>query len=308
MNVPSASEYVCHGVTWATGQPQLLLAHVTSGSLEHAEIMNRRLGLRTTSAGRFCTGRYRFVETFHVEPVACPDRAPAEQSGQCGQCARQDEFRSAHQFHHGGHAPPALVRYMSQPHWLYVASFAHGASKVGTAAEPRKRSRLDEQGALFATYLAKSADGRAVRHLEDAVTRQLGVTQTVRGAAKLAALADLSTLDEAQAAHERTVQRAAELLASLGVDPVLEAWHAPSEGDRLRTRRREGERALYPHDLRKGEHGFTVKSCIGSQVLACLTGPDDSMRYVLDLAVLKGRRLVFGDFSSPEAVVQASLF
>lgn len=69
---------------------------------------------------------------------------------------------------------------MAQPHWLYLATFADGTTKVGTTAGPRKRSRLAEQGALFATYLAASPDGRRVRFLEDALTSRLGLTQTVR--------------------------------------------------------------------------------------------------------------------------------
>jgi hypothetical protein len=45
---------------------------------------------------------------------------------------------------------------MSQPHWLYIATFTHAASKVGTVAAPRRKSRLDEQGPLYATYLKPS--------------------------------------------------------------------------------------------------------------------------------------------------------
>ena len=157
---------------------------------------------------------------------------------------------------------------MAQPHWLYLATFADGTTKVGTAAEPRKRSRLDEQGALIATYLAKSPDGRAVRYLEDALTRRLGLTQTVRAAAKLTALAELRDLAPARAAHEQHLARAAEALAAMNIPAMLEPWTPPGEGDLLRTP--AAGCALYPHDLRDGEHGFTVVSCVGSQVLATL--------------------------------------
>ncbi len=83
-----------------------------------------------------------------------------------------------------GYAPPALRAYMSQPHWLYVATFTRTLTKVGTAAAPRKASRLSEQGPLCATYLAEIPDGRTVRELEDALGRELGITQTARRAAK----------------------------------------------------------------------------------------------------------------------------
>ncbi|MGW7433257.1 DUF2797 domain-containing protein [Streptomyces sp. NPDC054861] len=305
VTLPRDGEYVCHGVTWATGDPRLLLAPLPGGPLAYAEIMNQRLGYQVAGTGRWCTGRYRFAETVRVEAIPCPDRAPAEQSGQCAACAGQDDFRFAHQVHQGGHAPEALRRYMEQPHWLYLATFADGTTKVGTAAEPRKRSRLDEQGALFATYLTRSADGRTVRHLEDALTRRLTVPQTVRAAAKLHALADLRDLPTARAAHDKDVARAAEALADMRVSAVAETWVPPGEGDHLRTPC--GHRVLYPHNPREGEHGFTPLSCVGTQVLASLDS-DPDVGYVLDLGALKGRRLAFGPFASPATAVQASLF
>ncbi|MFJ2218366.1 DUF2797 domain-containing protein [Streptomyces sp. NPDC101062] len=304
---PSSGAYVCHGVTWATGDPRLLLAPLPGGPLAYAEVMNRRLGFQVRGTGRWCTGRYQFAGTHHVEAVACPGRAPAAQNGQCLRCAGQDDFRFAHQVHQQGHAPQALQRYMAQAHYLYLATFADGVSKVGTAAEPRRRSRLDEQGALCATYLAIAADGRAVRHLEDALTRRLGVLQTVRGAAKLRALAHLRDLAPVHAAHGHRVASAAEALTELGIHPVLERWAPPGEGARLRTAGLE--RVLYPHDVREGEHGFTVVSCIGSQVLTVLGDNDPGgTGHLLDLGLLKGRRIVLGAFTSPGTAVQSALF
>lgn len=104
---PTDGEYVCHGVTWATGNPRLLLAPLPGGPLVYAEIMHQRLGL-VIGTGRWCTGRYQFADTVRVEALACPDRVPAGQSDQCARCFRQDEFRFAHQFHQDGHAPEAL--------------------------------------------------------------------------------------------------------------------------------------------------------------------------------------------------------
>lgn len=301
-------DYVCHGVTWATGDPRLLLAPLPSGPLAYTEIMNQRLGYRASGTGRWCIGRYRFVDTVGVQAVACPDRAPAEHSGQCTRCLRQDDFRLAHQVHQGGYAPPTLVRYMAQPHWLYLATFADGTTKVGTAAEPRKRSRLDEQGALFATYLAKAPDGRAVRHLEDTLTRRLDLPQTVRAATKLQALADLRDPSTARTAHHKDLARAATALTDMGVPIVLEPWTPPSEGDRLRAA--GTQRILYPHDPREGEHGFTPLSCVGSKILAALEGHDghQSDAYLLDLGALKGRRITLGPFTSPGTAVQPTLF
>ncbi|MER6952560.1 DUF2797 domain-containing protein [Streptomyces sp. NPDC000618] len=301
---PTNGTYVCHGITWATGEPRLLLALLSGGPPAYAEIMNRRLGYQVNGTDRWCTGRYRFADAVRVEAVPCPDRALVEQNGQCSRCQSQDDFRFAHRFHHGGHSPEALITYMAQPHWLYLATFADGTSKIGTAAESRKRSRLDEQGALFATYLTKSADGRTVRLIEDALTRRLGLTQTVRATTKLQALADLRDLSQARAKHEYDLARAAAALTDMNIPAPVESWNPPSEGDRLRTA--DSERALYPHDPRQGEHGLRPISCVGSQVLALVD--NDEMAYVLDLGALKGRLITLGEFSSPSTAVQSALF
>lgn len=305
--LPASGTYVCHGITWASGDPRLLLAPVTGGPLVSAPVTGRRLGYQVSGAGRWCTGRYQFADRVRVEAVACPDRAPAEAGGQCPACTGRDDFRFAHRFHSSGHVPDALAAYMAQPHWLYLATFADGTTKIGTAAEPRKRSRLAEQGALIATYLGRSADGRAVRFLEDALTRRLGLTQSVRAAAKLTALAEMRDLTPARAAHQHHLDRATEALSGLNVPAVPEPWPPPGEGDLLRTP--ETGRALYPHDPRSGEHGLTVLSCLGSQILATLNGDGEQLPYLLDLGTLKGRRIVLGaQFSSPPAAVQSALF
>jgi hypothetical protein len=297
-------DYVCHGVSWTTRDPQLVLSPLPDGPLVHVPLIGHRLGFRA-SAGRWCTGWYRFVDTVYVEPVPCPDRAPAVQEGQCLRCLSEDNFRMAHQFHLNDRVPAALRRYMEQRHWLYLATFADGSTKVGTASDTRKRARLDEQGALIATYMASASDGAAVRHLEDAITRDLQIPQSVRSASKLKALVSMNDLSTASSAHAGHVSRASDALAGMGVHPVLEPWEPPVHGARIR--RPHSGRMLYPHDLRDGEHGFTVVASIGSQALVTLDG-DDEGDYLLDLGQLKGRRITVGAFTSPTAAVQSSLF
>lgn len=306
MNLEPATEYLWHGITWATGKPALLLAD-TTGHLGQIEVMGLDLGLRVASPARYCTGRYRFSGTFHVEPVPCPQRAEASSNGQCSRCLEQDEFRFAHHVHDGGHVTPSLAAYMSQPHWLYVATFAHGASKAGTAAAPRRKSRLDEQAAMCATYLTEAPDGRAVRHLEDAVSRELGMPQAARGTAKITGLLSPDP-GRIRMLHERAVQDAAAVLAASGIRTIREEWAPPPPGAALLSPQPAGERATYPHDLRQGQHGFRIESCAGTVVLVRLSDDPEAVRYVIDLNVLKGRRVVFGDFSSPPATIQALLF
>jgi hypothetical protein len=307
MRIGTGKEYLWHGLTWATGKPALVLAETADSHLAGIDVMGLDLGFRLASAARFCTGRYGFAGTHQVEPLPCPWRAEADGGWQCSRCLGQDEFRFAHQFHHGGHSPAALIAYMSQPHWLYIATFAHGESKVGTVAAARRTSRLNEQAPIHATYLAEAPDGRAVRQLEDAVSRELGMSQAVRGTAKLVGLLQPDH-NRAQVAHEHAVQDAAVVLATLGISGTREQWRPPAAGAALRSSQPAGGRVVYPHDLRQGEHRFHIESCAGTLVLARLSADADALRYVLDLNALRGRRVVFGDFRSPKATVQASLF
>jgi hypothetical protein len=297
--------YLWHGVTWATGAPSLLLADTSAGTLGAVDVMGLRTGVKAAGGGRFCTGRYGFAGTYQVEPLPCPQQAPAGPGGQCATCQERDDFRFAHHAHKDGPVPAALSAYLDQPHLLYVATFANAASKVGTAAAPRRASRLDEQGPMHATYLLQAADGRAARVLEDTLSRDAGLAQAVRGPAKLAALTDPDPR-QAHAAHAAAVGRALAALTTLGLSPEPEEWRPPACGAELRAPR-QGERLAYPHDLREGEHGFQVESCSGSHALVRLT-PDDDVRYVLDLNALKGRRVLIGSYTSPAMPLQGSLF
>jgi len=298
--------YLWHGVTWATGAPSLLLADAATAALSRVDLMGLRIGVKAAGDGRFCTGRYRFSGTFGVEPLPCPQQARAGPGGQCPACLGRDDFRFAHHAHEGGHVPAALSAYLDQPHLLYVATFANASSKVGTAAAPRRVSRLDEQGPVHATYLLQASDGRSVRVLEDTLSRDAGLAQSVRGtAAKLAALANPDPR-QTRAAHDAAVGRALAALTALGLRPEPAEWTPPACGDELRSPPR-GERLAYRHDLREGEHGFQVESCSGSCALVRLT-PGDDVRYVLDLSVLKGRRVLIGSYTSPAAPLQGSLF
>lgn len=305
MNFAPGRPYLWHGVTWTAGAPALLLADTSAGTLGAVDVMGLRIGVKAAGGGRFCTGRYAFAGTFRVEPLPCPQQAPAGPGGQCATCQERDDFRFAHHAHKGGYAPAALSAYLGQTHLLYIATFANAASKVGTAAAPRWVSRLDEQGPVHATYLVRAPDGRAVRALEDAVSRDAGLAQAVRGPAKLAALTDPDPR-QTRAAHDDAVGRALAALTALGISPEHEEWTPPACGAELRSPR-QGERLAYPHDLREGEHGFQVESCSGSHALVRLA-PGDDVRYVLDLNALKGRRVLIGSYASPAKSLQASLF
>ena len=161
--------------------------------------------------GKFCLGHHKVHGPADRDHVLCPARAPAARGSQCERCFVVDDSRLIHDFHRGGGVPPGLRAYLMQQHWLYVATFANGASKVGTASNLRKWNRLAEQGAVVARYVARADDGRVVRILEDMLTRDAGLPQQVRSAAKAAALVapapavELDALNGRLAAEARTL-------------------------------------------------------------------------------------------------------
>ena len=314
------------GVTWRSNGPVLSLHEVppaaSSPSAEsgtHAEpspvedTTDVVLGSGTvlaweiTAAGRYCLGFHRVHGRDDRTWTRCADQAPAQRGHQCSRCFAQDDFRFMHDVHRSGIAPTGLKRYLDQPHWLYVATFADGATKVGTASHPRKRARLVEQGAVVAQYVAHARDGLVVRVLEDEVTRAVGLQQAVRSGAKAASL--LEPLAHARLEHinDGFALAARGLLGSGldidGFEVVHEEFRPPSSWAAVL-----GRTGLqpYPGSLADGRHGFTVVEVLGPSMVVMIDGSD--VRFVADLAQLRGRRLRLGDFRTTVPAVQEALF
>ena len=299
-------------MSWTTGTPTLDVVEAATVTHMSVPILHTKLGLRAGTAGRFCTGRYAFTNRTSTRYVPCPTQRLASESGQCQTCADSDEFRFAHRFHQGGPAPVALQRYMAQPHWVYIATFADATSKVGTVAEVRKRSRIDEQGAVVASYVAKANNGRAARGMEDAVTRTLAIRQSIRRDAKVAALVNAVPHGVLVEQHRQMVERAIAFLARSPWAPdaelVVEPWNPPIGMGLAVGLQPAGGWMAYPHDLRTGDHGLYVDACVGSIVLARAEDAPDAMRFVVDIGSLKGLRMISGEFRSPATTIQGQLF
>ncbi len=271
-----------------------------------------RLGFRVAADGKSCLGHSKVHGPADRDHVPCPAQAPAARGSQCERCFVLDDSRLIHDFHRGGRVPPGLRAYLMQPHWLYIATFAGGASKVGTASHLRKWHRLAEQGAVVARYVARAADGRVVRILEDMVTRDAGLPQQVRSAAKAAALAGPAPAAGLDALNRRLAGEVRELLSRVpagGFETVDEPWLRPglAEGVCLvdGARARAG-RHPYPHGLDSGEHGFEIASLSGSCALAGLAGTD--LDFIVNLGLLKAKTIVLGEYGSDVPAVQESLF
>ncbi|WP_426299200.1 DUF2797 domain-containing protein [Arthrobacter sp. R-11] len=266
------------------------------------------LGFRVLE-GLWCLGRSKVHGPQERLHMPCPDAAPAERGKQCGPCFARDDFRLMHDFHRGGSVPAGLRSYLMQPHWLYLATFAGGATKVGTASAVRKWQRLAEQGAVRASYVAHAEDGRVVRILEDLVTQELGTVQLVRSAAKAASLLEPLADVELSAINKRAAARTREFLDRLalgGFSTVEEEWQRPAFAEEACSLVDDRRRHPYPRAFDGGAHGFTVRSLTGATALVSLPGEESG--FIAGLGALKGRRIEFGDYHTDVPALQDSLF
>ncbi len=310
------TRYLVHGVFWdgpppvpgpPVRRPPVLRLQDPAGTVTVLALdAGTRLGFRLAAAGKSCLGHHKVHGPADRDHILCPDRAAATRGSQCERCFVVDDSRLIHDFHRGGRVPPGLRAYLMQPHWLYVATFANGASKVGTASHLRKWNRLAEQGAVVARYIARADDGRVVRVLEDLVTRDAGLPQQVRSAAKAAALVAPAAAVELDALNGRLAAEARTLLTGAGLEDfevVDERWVRPELSARACA---PAARHAYPHDLAAGSHGFRIDSLSGSIALAALDG--SGLEFVVNLGQLKARVIELGDHGSDVPAVQESLF
>lgn len=286
------------------------MSDVETGRIRRIPLDSGFLSFRVVGErGRtYCLGRSAADGDGGSIHIPCPDRAYAVSGGQCDECASKDQFRFVHIVHRQNFVSKDIEAVVMQPHWLYVATFAGGVSKIGTAADTRKWGRLAEQGALVGRYVARGADGRVIREMEDAVTAGIGLRQAVRASAKAMALARPIDLAELDALNSADAQQARELLSGSdfgeGSATVDDTWDPPPGRDALID---AGERIAYPADLTQGAHGFSIESVVGSAALVAVP-EDPTTAYVADLSRLKGRRIEFGEYRTTMPAVQAVLF
>ena len=316
------TRYLVHGVFWHApdasketddgGSPVLRLQSPEGDFRQLSLGPGRRLGFHVVEPGRSCLGHITVRSAGSRSHVLCTASAPAVRGKQCERCFVLDESRLMHDFHRGGRVTPGMRDYLMQEHWLYVATFAGGATKVGTASGRSKWTRLAEQGAAVARYVAKARDGRVVRILEDLVTAEVGLAQQVRSAAKAEALLQPLPPAELDVINAGAAGNVHALLARTAVDgfeTVEEQWARPAHADGLYgTGSRYGHkpRHAYPHPLDTGQHGFDIAALSGPNALVRLDGTDAG--FVVNLSRLAARTVTLGRFSSEVPAVQEALF
>jgi len=297
------------GVCWAPDGPFLSLTTDNGPAclpLSAGRWLRFRVESGTGIPARYCLGYSTVRGPVDSDHFPCPAGAAAERGYQCGSCFARDDFRFMHDFHRSGIAPAGLKAYLAQPHWLYVATFADGTTKVGTASQRSKWSRLAEQGAMMAQYVARASNGSVVRILEDAVSKELGLTQFVRGSAKFAALLSPRPEAQLQAGNQAGAAVVRDFLDTLTVDgfsTVTEPWERSPYANAVAG---AGQRIAYPQPLDSGGHGMRLDSVIGGYALVAVDNTETA--FLADLAALKGHRIALGAYTTDVPALQESLF
>lgn len=235
-------------------------------------------------------------------------RQPELGSRTCRQCAIVEATFASnlHHAHTRGSAEldPAVNQHLNQPNRLYLAAFRDGSIKIGTSTLGRSQRRLEEQGAWMARFVAETPNGRAVRHIEDAVTEQLGISQAVSAVRKGRGLANpvpdtqlLATLDEVGAQVGELVLKAGDHQAT----PMAEDWRHP-----MADHPAAAGAIDYPLHAKHGRHDLELITAVGRHILA--RRPDGDDVFVIDPAPLYGLWLDLGDYGSDDMHIQDSLF
>ena len=294
VEVHFGEEYVCRGVTWRARRPYLELVSVDLATI-FVEFVQNMTCYESLEVARYCNGRYVVTRKGEVRRDPCRSRRYAQTREQCVRCAANDDLRNLHQYGQATRIPPQLASYLSQTHWLYVATFPNGSTKVGIAAHVRKTSRLDEQGATLATYVARAADGWIARRLELLLADSLFLPQSVTARSKVLGMVSPQSFSRLHDIHNSIVSKVVRFLniSDLGRACVVrEEWRAPAQSLAAwssLTRRRP--RIPYTEDLDRGKHLFRLHACAGS---VAIDGPGprgSDTEFVVDLSVLRGIRL-----------------
>jgi len=304
--VEAGETVVITGVVWTNGAPKLRVRRNGRPS-ELVPLAGLTLQYSTgPDAPRRCIGHKPFRQT-GVAWEDC-DRTPLHDGRTCDRCAASDAT-FASQLHHAhnrgaGELDAAVRTHLEQPNNLYLAAFRDGSIKVGTSTAPRLQTRLVEQGAWVAQVVATTTDGFAVRSLEDRVTVDLGLPQSVSVRRKLAGLIQPVSDDRLRTELSQWTTTVHELITRHGddrVDATSTGWVSPVSTDPVWHRVH-----AYPLKLQSGNHDIEFVTASGR--IAVIARPGSSDRFVADVRALFGIELTLAEVVPDELAVQDSLF
>lgn len=171
------------------------------------------------STSKYCAGFARaLTDDVGFESVSCPEHSLIEKGKQCARCEARDEFSAMHGIHRGSQLAPAAQAYADLEHWLYIATFPDGTSKVGTTSLFSKPRRVDEQAVARATFIAHASDGAQVRIWEDLVSKEAGLVQGKLVSTKFKAWTNPRPASEIDRAHRQAVSLANWALMEASLD------------------------------------------------------------------------------------------
>ncbi|WP_026117971.1 DUF2797 domain-containing protein [Nocardiopsis alkaliphila] len=284
------------GLDWNDSENPRLLT--TDPDHPERSLLHPLLGehtFRVDGEQRRCVGWFELTGA-QGRHVRCRTDEIVTRGKQCRRCQYKEGFIAAHQAHRTPDALPDNIRdYLQQPHWLYLDVFANGTTKVGTAADSRRRSRLNEQGPVAALYLARTKDGATVRTLESALSQHFSLPQQVQARRKVLGLQNsIDTTALITKLTELAAQVTPYLDKFAAEQPGTEVLAAPEPWLRPACSTAVFESApvlAYPGDLTQGTHRLHITGAAGPVVVFSTDPEPDVPHHCADLSKLIGRTL-----------------
>lgn len=312
MELASASRQLCHGISFSEHEiaPMLRLREGENWQTEYLELQ-RSVSLAVGET-KFCLGYITMNKDGSRNTLPCPKTRALRTGTQCETCRRLDHSKFMHHFHKTGEAPEGMRKYLEQPHFLYIASFAHGVTKVGTTSTQSKWTRLAQQGAVIARYIARAADGTAIRVLEDLVTEHVALTQQVRQKSKIKGLVSweldyeqLDAINQQAAERTRDFLGAQRGLETYGVELRDELWEQPAFARPVVDAWNARSLHAWSTPLPGSTAELRIRGVLGQSLMAD-SGEGTTLR-LLDAAELKTRELRLaaqhGDFHEEQSAL-----
>ncbi len=317
--------FIWRGISWHNRQPWLTIEPLTdqgpSGQTQRLPLASGDyLGFEVIpadqpQAGTYCAGYSAArAEGIGFETRPCPDSRLISKGKQCETCLARDEFAPIHRVHLGARMTEAALAYANLPHYLYVATFPDGSSKVGTASLHSNPRRLDDQAVAAATFVAKAQTGLLVRQLEDLVSQEANLTQFKHGSTKYKGWLAPAPAGQIASEHYMAVENATWALEDAqdeleGFEILEDRWQAPELMGRAHQALVEGVRqplAAYP-DLLEGPQGFLFEGATGKFLTVQAAAGQEPVFLVNTLPLTNRACRLAEGLSLPDAV-EAPLF
>lgn len=325
-----ADAFIFRDLQWIDRAPRLLVELIRdarpSGELHKLALKpGDFLGINTlaqdiTAAGlsvdRYCAGYAKAQATqAGFFTVSCPDSARISRGKQCPRCLALDEFSAMHGVHRGARLTPAAQAYADLDHWLYIATFPDGTSKVGTASARSKPRRLDEQAVATATYIGHAKDGAQVRIWEDLVSQEAQLVQAKQVGAKYKAWTQPRSVADIYSAHQKAValahwslQEAALFEDYIDQEQIMsEPWKPSAAMTLAYDSLKDGAERLHAFSrLVDATHGFYVTGATG-KFLTAHCG-NEQVNFLVNLAEITHRAVLVTGQVSEQPLSQTALF